>query len=118
MDQSIELFEFAQQIATPEYVAMKTQSMQNIIDGSTFAIIICLCAIGSAIALALIGFALDRKTKIDGGVLYTIAFAIVVISSIALFFTTLACCSSIGQLTEWQNDPATHIAGELMKVIA
>lgn len=117
MEESVELFEFARQIATPEYVAMRSEEAQHLIEGSEIAIAVALCALAVAVALAIIAFFLDRRRNIDPYTLYDIALAIAVIFAIVFVLALFSYIGAVSNAVYWQNDPVTKVAEALMNAI-
>lgn len=107
----MELFEFASQIATPDYVAKNIASCELAISGYQMAVaielsIVAVCAIAAVAAW--------RKEKHGGETVWAeVCWAAPIIGAIAAFamLLTLICIGSECQnLAAWSNDPVTKVA--------
>ena len=106
----MELFEFASQVATPDYVAAKIASSELMISGCQMAVaielsIIVICAITALVAW--------RKEKYDGELIYGLALAIAAFAAIVMMFSLLSDASGYQELAAWSNDPVTEVATKL-----
>ena len=110
----MDLFEFASQVATPDYVAAKIASCELAVSGCQMAVaielsIVAVCAVAAVAAW--------RKWKHGGEAVWAEVFwAALIIGPIAAFamFSTLVCIGSEYQaLAAWSNDPVTEVATRL-----
>lgn len=110
----MELFEFARQIATPDYVAAKIASCELAISGCQMAVaielsIVAVCAVAAVAAW--------RKEKHGGEAVWAdVCLAAPIIGAIAAIamFSTLICIGSEYQtLAAWSNDPVTEVVTRL-----
>lgn len=107
----MELFEFASQIATPDYVAKKIASCELAISGYQMAVAIELSIIVVCAIAALVSW---RKGKRGGEAIWAgFCWAATTIGAIAAFSMLLS-LASIGSeyqnLAAWSNDPVTKVA--------
>ncbi|RNL44760.1 hypothetical protein [Paraeggerthella hongkongensis] len=110
----MELFEFASQIATPDYVAAKIASCELAISGSQMAVaielsIVAVCAVAAVAAW--------RKEKHGGETVWAeVCWVAPIIGAIAAFSMLLS-LASIGTgyqtLAAWSNDPVTEVVTRL-----
>lgn len=110
----MELFEFASQIATPDYVAKKIASCELAISGYQMAVaielsIVAVCAVAAVAAW--------RKLKHGGEDVWAgVCWVAITIGAIAAFSMLLS-LASIGSeyqnLAAWSNDPVTEVATRL-----
>ena len=106
----MELFEFARQIATPDYVAAKIASCELAISGFQMAVAIELSIIVVCAIAALVSW---RKGKRGGEAVWAgVCWAATTIGAIAAF-VMLITLSGIGaeyqNLAAWSNDPVTEV---------
>ena len=107
----MELFEFASQIATPDYVAKKIASCELAISGYQMAVAIELSIVAVCAIAALVSW---RKEKHGGEAVWAgVCLAAPIIGAIAAFSMLLS-LASIGSeyqtLAAWSNDPVTKVA--------
>lgn len=114
----MELFEFASQIATPDYVAAKIASCELAISGSQMAVaielsIVAVCAVAAVAAW--------RKEKHGGETVWsTVYFAAIAVASLTawvMFFSLLGIGSGYQNLAAWSNDPVTEAAAKLASTL-
>ncbi len=107
----MELFEFARQIATPDYVAEKIASCELAISGYQMAVaielsIVAVCAVAAVAAW--------RKLEHGGEDVWAgVCWVATIVGAIAAFSMLLS-LASIGSeyqnLAAWSNDPVTEVA--------
>lgn len=110
----MELFEFASQIATPDYVAKKIASCELAISGHQMAVaielsIVAVCAVAAVAAW--------RKEKHGGeavwDAVYCVAIGIATMAAIAMLSSSALIGSEYQTLAAWSNDPVTEVVTRL-----
>lgn len=110
----MELFEFASQIATPDYVAKKIASCELAISGFQMAVAIELSVIVVCAIAALVSW---RKGKRGGeaiwNMVYFTAISVASLTAIAMFSTLSFIGYGYQTLAAWSNDPVTEVVTRL-----
>lgn len=110
----MELFEFASQIATPDYVGKKIASCELAISGYQMAVaielsIVAVCAVAAVAAW--------RKEKHGGEAVWDAVYWVAITIGAIAAFSMLLSLASIGSeyqnLAVWSNDPVTEVATRL-----
>lgn len=108
----MELYEFARQIATPDYVAAKIASCELNITGRQTAIVIGLgiLVICGAVAVLTRRFVKDEDARWG---LYLASGLVAVIASVALLVNAGSLGNAYQAFAAWSNDPVTHVVTNL-----
>lgn len=118
MEGSTELFEFARQIATPEYVAAKVQGIEasQHVAEVVFAASICVAAV--CVVALLVAYLLERKGVVeDSFTAQTIMGLLLILCAVALIVSVIFLVTAPSNLAIWQNNPVTKVARSIMRAL-